>query len=784
MAHLHFVRILRGVLALSVSLAFSCGSEETPSVRGSLCLLDKMPDTGPERHEPRLLDSFTPAMEMDLWQVAGIERFFPKEIWATEGRHNTQMVPALILVNGSKPTIQRVLSSARDAVGRVELDVSFWGPGRARIFIAFVDAEGEEIWRSAATRLGRRHGPETVTIETQEFRAMDRAAVAITVGLENLQGPLGIVGVRLFDLSPESLLPAPGASEPRTLGTSTRHAVGLFEGRPLEAKVTLPAQARLYLSAGAVPSLPRAAQVEVEIKGEGWTERVQIPVQGDSWQDQHVDLSGHDGDEAIVTFRATGSDQEVKGACLLGDCRLIGVGGGEQNGRQLRPPTVVLMSSDTHRGDYLSNTAQGFTLFTPSLDQLQSAGVQFIDSVSTTNVTNPSHISLLTGLHPRDTGVVDNTTLVAERALTLAEVFRDAGYRTYGAVSVAHLSPKVSGLAQGFDRYDAPGIGGRVGGTTIDTLRSWMAESPDVPTFVFLHIYEAHAPYRPAAETAARQLRQQPPENRLQGAPELPDWAKPYVPNSVRDSEALDWIPERLYRAEIEDLDSLVGQAVDLFDPSQSVFAFVSDHGESFGASGTWWNHASLAPGNLTVPLMIRAPGLAANRVTRPVQTTDLARTLIDLAGIDAPDFPGRSLLDAAALSQGDEPRFALSAGGDAASVSLGPWHLSLGLRDCPKTPITDALGFGEVILVDLRESEPRPNHVDQEFPRAKRMRSALIRWLHNADPDKLVGGAATLSAAAIAELQALGYSTTTTILDGAWWNPEDADPQWISRFE
>lgn len=774
--------MVRGPLALCAGFVLSCGSENGPAPPGSTCLFDHVSpvdqDGGPGRTEPRPLGSFFPGTEADLWKGVGVERVFPKEIWGTEDRHDNQAVPALILVGGRSPALTRALNGAEESVGRVELDVSFWGPGRAKVYVAFLDAEGDEIWRSSGTRLGMRRGPETVTIETQEFRAMGRSAAAIAVGVENLQGPLGLVGVRLFDLSPESLLPAHGAPEPRTLGTSTRQAVGLFEGRPLEVRVTVPSEAWLYVSAGAAPSLPRASELLVTIEGDGWAKRVPVPIDGASWRDEHIDLSGRGGEEILVSLRAKGGDDGTEGACLLGDCRLIGAG------NQGRPATVVLMSSDTHRGDYLSNTARGFSLFTPSLDRLQSGGVQFLDSMSTTNVTNPSHISLLTGLHPRDTGVVDNTTLVAERAVTLAEVFRKAGYRTFGAVSVAHLSPKVSGLAQGFDRFDAPGIGGRSGGATVDVLKRWIAESPDVPTFVFLHIYEAHAPYRPAEETAARQLREPPPANRPQGAPELPEWAKPYVSADARATGELDWIPERLYRAEIEDLDSLVGDALGLFDPSQSIFAFVSDHGESFGASGTWWNHASLAPGNLTVPLMIRAPGQTPSRVSRPIQTTDLPRTLIDLAGVDAPDFPGRNLLDPGAASLGDEPRFALSAGGDAASVSLGPWHLTLGLRDCPKTPITDALGFGEVLLVDLREAVPRPNRLEDEFPRAKKMRAALIHWLDQASSSKLVGAAATLNASAIAELSALGYATHTTLIEGAWWNPEEANPNWIRRFE
>jgi hypothetical protein len=49
--------------------------------------------------------------------------------------------------------------------------------------------------------------------------------------------------------------------------------------------------------------------------------------------------------------------------------------------------------------------------------------VLFVDCWSVTNVTNPSHTALFTGLSPRDTRLVDDFTRLGERAQTLAECF-------------------------------------------------------------------------------------------------------------------------------------------------------------------------------------------------------------------------------------------------------------------------------------------------------------------------------------------------------------------------
>ena len=66
-----------------------------------------------------------------------------------------------------------------------------------------------------------------------------------------------------------------------------------------------------------------------------------------------------------------------------------------------------------------------------------------------TNITNPSHAALMTGLSPRDTAVIDNITPIADRAHTLAEAFLGAEFATVAVLSTTHLRPEQSGLGQG-----------------------------------------------------------------------------------------------------------------------------------------------------------------------------------------------------------------------------------------------------------------------------------------------------------------------------------------------
>ena len=387
------------------------------------------------------------------------------------------------------------------------------------------------------------------------------------------------------------------------------------------------------------------------------------------------------------------------------------VGGGRAVEAKAADP-VLLMSSDTHRADHLGTTAAGFELRTPHLDALAARGVQFLRATSTANVTNPSHVAMMTGMHPRDTGIIDNETPLAERASTLAEAFQAAGYRTLAVTSAFHLGPSHSGLAQGFDRYSAPRESRR--GRDPGCPGPWIDECAGDPLFVFVHVFDAHSPYRPEAEAALRHLGTDPSNAGApaggadrSGPPALPAWAlEPAATASRLRAEAgwppapvpERWVPAHLYRAEVEGVDGLLGRLLTFGGLGGGYVAFVSDHGESFGARGVWWDHASMAPDNLGVPLILAGPGLAPETREDAVQNHHIGATLLQLAGVSAPSFPGRSLLEAAP----GEPLFALSSWGEEASVAVGPWQLTMVLRDCREQSWRAAKVQGEVTLVNL----------------------------------------------------------------------------------
>src|SRR5688572_1530499 len=155
-----------------------------------------------------------------------------------------------------------------------------------------------------------------------------------------------------------------------------------------------------------------------------------------------------------------------------------------------RPP-IILISVDTLRSDHLPiyGYANGST---PNIDALRRDGVLYERAYSHCPLTLPSHASMLTGLLPTEHGVRNNIGYRFDGAKhrTLAEILRENGYRTGGAVS-SYVLRSQTGIADGFDVYEDT-LDQRSGFETLKKARTLIQRNP---FFLFFHIYEPHAPY-------------------------------------------------------------------------------------------------------------------------------------------------------------------------------------------------------------------------------------------------------------------------------------------------
>jgi choline-sulfatase len=112
---------------------------------------------------------------------------------------------------------------------------------------------------------------------------------------------------------------------------------------------------------------------------------------------------------------------------------------------------------------------------------------------------------MLTSTHPFCNGIEDNGTPLAPGAVTLASVLKARGYRTAAFVGGFVLDRRF-GLEQGFDVYDSPfnlrrqqrsdpGDVKRPGEEVVQAAVNWLEVNAQGSFFVFLHLYDLHAPY-------------------------------------------------------------------------------------------------------------------------------------------------------------------------------------------------------------------------------------------------------------------------------------------------
>jgi arylsulfatase A-like enzyme/Flp pilus assembly protein TadD len=274
---------------------------------------------------------------------------------------------------------------------------------------------------------------------------------------------------------------------------------------------------------------------------------------------------------------------------------------------------------------------------TPTLDALARDGVVFERAISQVPLTWPSHAVILTGTYPFQNGVQDFTGQpLAQQFRTVSQAFQRAGYAT-GAVISAFVLDRSWGLGRGFDFYDDAfsaetfvkkdiGLVDRRAGESVSHAITWLKKTPRRPFFLWLHLYDPHSPY-------------DPPE--------------PYR-SEYRS---------HLYDGEIAYADHELGKLVTwlklnhLYD--SSLIVALSDHGESLGEHGEDEHGFFVYNATVHVPLIVKPPagsGIVAGRRRQPVETTAVAPTLLQLAGVKAAhdsadpiyaQFQSHALLDA-----------------------------------------------------------------------------------------------------------------------------------------
>lgn len=337
-------------------------------------------------------------------------------------------------------------------------------------------------------------------------------------------------------------------------------------------------------------------------------------------------------------------------------------------------PNLVLIVIDTLRADHLGT--YGYPRATsPNIDRLAERGLVFANALAASSWTKPSIGSLFTSRYPSEHGAVSFERNLSSALPTLAEMLREAGYRTVGVSgNFVHVTER-TGFARGFDAFETlvsavegPGgemllaIPGEDG--ELDYLRAPTASEvnrrvlellpqPDsTPIFLYVHYMEPHPGYAPPEPQRSTFMTDAAAHAR--GPPATATYLA-QLAGSVAELEPLE--RQRLidlYDAEIATVDEAIGELIRAFADrgylENTVITLTSDHGEEFGEHAGWFHGLTLYGECLRVPIVFhdtRRPGSGARR-RDPVDLLDVPTTLLALAGVrPSPSMRGRDLLTA-----------------------------------------------------------------------------------------------------------------------------------------
>jgi arylsulfatase A-like enzyme len=317
-------------------------------------------------------------------------------------------------------------------------------------------------------------------------------------------------------------------------------------------------------------------------------------------------------------------------------------------------PNVVLIVFDTARADRFAWSDGGRDV-APRLAALARDATVYTEAWSPAPWTVPAHASLFTGRYPSAHRTDCGGLRLPDGEITLAEILRDAGYRTAGYTANPWLGNNYN-FQQGFDTWGEtwrevrdgdPDTGATLNNERVARFLDWWRDDPLArrqPFFLFVNYFEAHLPYRPPEPERARRLRPGADPERVVRLARLghPDEMRFILGLSALTPEDLGILGD-LYDGEIAYVDRRVGEVVDLLRGAgvldRTVLAIVADHGENLGEHGLLDHKMSVHATLLRVPLLLRYPPrvAAGARIAVPVQTHDLFPTILGLVGVPPP---------------------------------------------------------------------------------------------------------------------------------------------------
>ena len=365
---------------------------------------------------------------------------------------------------------------------------------------------------------------------------------------------------------------------------------------------------------------------------------------------------GHIGRREFLQTAGIGAASVFLGSPLAGcsDAQRLAIK------RANRKPNLVFIFADQWRAQatgYAGGSPPcgnpNMDVRTPNLDKLAKESINFSNAVSGCPVCSPYRASLMTGRYPLAHGVFLNDVRLNTDAVSIAEAYNKAGYKT-GYIGKWHLDGNKRSTfipkdrRQGFKFWKVLGCTHNYNNSFYyadeNIKLKWqgydaIAQSREAQRYIrehagvkpfalFLSWGPPHAPYH----TAPAKYKD------LFKVEELT--LRPNVPRHLEDKtrEILAG-----YYAHIAALDDCIGEILqtlrELGLENDTILVFTSDHGDMLYSHGKQkkqkpWDES------VCVPFLLRYPaalGREGKTIDMPINTPDIMPTLLGLSGIEIP---------------------------------------------------------------------------------------------------------------------------------------------------
>ena len=356
-------------------------------------------------------------------------------------------------------------------------------------------------------------------------------------------------------------------------------------------------------------------------------------------------------------------------------------------------PNILWYCTDQQRFDTIGALGNPHVQ-TPVLDKLVNEGVSFTNTYCQSPICTPSRASVMTGLYPtRARSTRNGNDTFPDDIPLISKLIADSGY-SCGLIGKFHLvsaghrpEPR---LDDGFDYWQhshAPRDDWPEGthayadwvreqGQDLDAMRNsdqrvgpqfhqtkwasncaidFLTKDHDKPWMLNINVYDPHPPFIPPEEYLDRFNAEEMPGPHFQESDlkhqktlESVDFQGEVQTPDEWDAKAI----QAKYYAMIAQIDDQFARILQALDESgqrdNTVIIFTSDHGEALGDHGLMFKGCRFYEGLVKVPLIFSLPGVFQSNLQCDglVELLDLSATLLDLAGVEIPEYhQGHSLI-------------------------------------------------------------------------------------------------------------------------------------------